>query len=109
MGETLNNILRGPKARPKGGALDQVERELAEEAARQQAAAQLPPDVLAQTAPVQTEGGSPFAVAGEPAEERGFSIHIKPELRAMTVVSDGLEVRSSVSLVGGTVRAEFRF
>ena len=92
----------------KGAALQQVEDELAAEAERQQAEGKLPPDVLAQTAPVQTDGGSPFAVAGSPPKS-GFSIHLQPELRSLTVESDGIAVHSALELVGGKIKGTFTF
>lgn len=78
------------------------------ESAEEVAAARLGLDVLAQTAPVQTDGGRPFALA-QPPVTAGVSVHLQPGLRKLSVESGDVDVQTIINRVEGRVSVEILF
>ena len=78
------------------------------ESAEEVAAARLGLDVLAQTAPVQTDGGRPFALS-QPPVKAGVSVHLQPGLRKLSVESGDVDVQTIINRVEGRVSVEILF
>ncbi|TXH18464.1 MAG: hypothetical protein E6R03_02095 [Hyphomicrobiaceae bacterium] len=72
------------------------------------AAGKFDPSVLAQTAPVRTDGGSPFEPGPGPGVVPGISVHLQPEMGKLCIES-AEDVRTLVKKAGGRVSVEIIF